>query len=124
MPCSLLRKKLNGGEALATPMTSVPRAFTSSSLSAMAVEIADRETAVAKSTAATLPPTQVGPARLAHFSLRNPGKPGFRGGEGRPRERSERGRGGGPTLVRSKWRPPPPTPPRHALRARGEGRRM
>src|SRR5215831_11269865 len=31
--------------------------------------------------------------------MRNPGKPGFRGGEGRPRSRSERGRGGGPTLA-------------------------
>src|SRR5712675_719201 len=44
------------------------------------------------------------------------------GGEGRPRERSSRGRGGGTTLAPSKLRPPPLTPPRHALRARGEGK--
>ena len=46
------------------------------------------------------------------------------GGEGRPRERSERGRGGGPIssaeLVRT---PPTPNPSRHSLRSRGEGNR-
>src|SRR5690349_6805000 len=66
--------------------------------------------------------------------MRNPGKPGFRGGEGRTSSRSDDGRGGGTTLAhrseirrtmlaRSKRRPPPPTPPRRSLRSRGEGRR-
>src|SRR2546423_12938573 len=44
---------------------------------------------------ATLPPTQVGLSRLAHRYLRNPGKPGFRGGGGAAGGRSGRGRGGG-----------------------------
>src|SRR4051812_49198074 len=72
--------------------------------------------------AITLPPTQVGLARLAQLLVRNPGKPGFRGGEGRPGARSAGGRGGGTTLAWSKLRPPPLAPPRHALRARWEGK--
>src|SRR5690349_21757661 len=108
-------RKLNGGEASATPMTSAPRAFTSSSLSAMAGESADRATAVAKSTVATLPPV---------------------GGEGRPRERSERGRGGGATLAPSmvvenvscmEQAAPPtpdPSPPLASLAGGGEKRRV
>src|SRR5690349_18907451 len=75
------------------------------------------------SSASTLPPTQVGLARLAHSSMPNSGKPEFGGGEGRPPSRSDGGRGGGTTVALSKWRPPPPAPPRHSLRSRGEGRR-
>src|SRR5437588_390904 len=83
---------------------------------------------------ATLPPTQVGLARLAHRYLRNPGKPGFRGGEGRPGERSERGRGGGATLAPclslkphacSEQAAPPtpdPSPPLASLAGGGEQR--
>src|SRR6202035_569468 len=52
--------------------------------------------------------------------MRNPGRPGFRGGEGRPRERSGHGRGDyacsvfvmRTTLAKCSWRrPPPPAPP-------------
>src|SRR5689334_6081382 len=82
--------------------------------------------------ASTLPPTQVGLARLAHCLMRNPGRPGFRGGEGRLPSHRDGGRGGGTTLAQCPWVttlvlskrcPPPSTSPRHALRARGEGSR-
>src|SRR5690349_8845066 len=55
--------------------------------------------------------------------MRNPGRPGFRGGEGRPPERGEGGRGGVHPLAPCPAAPPPLTPPRHSLRSRGEGNR-
>src|SRR6266850_3381021 len=58
--------------------------------------------------------------------MRNPGKPGFRGGEGRLRERSERRRGGGTTLAPC-LRPPPtpdPSPPLASLAGGGEQQRL
>src|SRR6266852_927306 len=63
----------------------------------------------------------VGPARLAHHFLPNPGKPGFGGGEGG--ERSEPG--GGSTLAPCS-RPPPtpnPSPPRASRMGGGEQKR-
>jgi hypothetical protein len=48
------------------------------------------------------------------------------GGEGRPRERSERGRGGEPTLVPCVWLPPTPnpSPPLASLAGGGELQRI
>jgi len=56
----------------------------------------------------------------AHYLLRNPGKPGFRGGEGRPRERSERG-GWGTTLAPTSRRRPHPDPSPPLALLVGEG---
>src|SRR5580692_759588 len=61
--------------------------------------------------AATLPPTQVALARLVHSLMRNPGKPGFRGGEGRAKRRRRGARGGGTKLALNSWPPPTPGPP-------------
>src|SRR5260370_41543169 len=65
---------------------------------------------VSTCTGLSLPPTQVGLARLAHYFLPNPGKPGFGCGEGG--ERIEPG--GGTTLApRRRLAPTPdPSPPR------------
>src|SRR6266852_4697866 len=64
----------------------------------------------------------VGLARLAHYFLPNPGKPGFGGGEG-----GERSEPGGGTTLAPCLRPPPtpdPSPPLASLAGGGERRRM